>query len=75
MIKKIIFTISFLQILSYGFSQTPEQNQAKYWYYRYRLINDFMLIGKDRGCSLTADLQIKSFVNLKQICYLYPATQ
>ena len=25
--------------------QTPEQNHEKYWYYRYRLINNFMLVG------------------------------
>jgi hypothetical protein len=39
----------------YASAQTPQQNHLKYWYYRNRLVNDFMIgIGPDFGFSLPA---------------------
>jgi hypothetical protein len=35
-------------------AQTPDQNQSKYWYYRYRLLNNFLKVGDCRGCSTPA---------------------
>lgn len=36
------------------FCQDAQQNHEKYWYYRHRLINNFMLVGDCQGCSLPA---------------------
>ena len=37
-----------------GYSQTPFRNTEKYWWYRYRLVNDFMKIGDQCGESIPA---------------------
>ena len=36
------------------FAQTPYRNMEKYWWYRYRLVNDFMKIGPNCGESIPA---------------------
>ncbi|TAL62360.1 MAG: T9SS type A sorting domain-containing protein [Bacteroidetes bacterium] len=36
-------------------AQTAEQNHDKYWFYRYRLIRNFVKIGNCQGCSIPAD--------------------
>lgn len=33
-------------------AQDNQANHARYWYYRYRLINDFTIVGDCQGCSL-----------------------
>ena len=41
---------SILLILPFiGKSQTGEDNHRKYWYYRSRLVNDFMKVGLGQG--------------------------
>jgi len=45
-------------------AQSPNENLKKYWFYRYRLINDFMKIGANRGESIPAGLRrIKGNIN------------
>lgn len=58
--KKFILTITFvLQISSYFFvlAQDPLTNLKKYWHYRYRLVNYFMVIGDGPGKSLPAGVR------------------
>ena len=40
-----------------GAQTTNETNLAKYWHYRYRLVNYFMVIGSDHGESLPAGIR------------------
>ena len=50
---RIIFlqiVISHISIITI-FAQTPEKNLKKYWYYHYRMLNDFMVKGDCQGCS------------------------
>ena len=39
------------------FPQYDVENLRKYWYYRYRLINDFVKIGSNRGESIPARIR------------------
>ncbi len=59
-IAQIILLYISLTILFPGFlvGQTPEENAWKYWYYRWRLINDFLLIGDCHGCSIPASIRL-----------------
>ncbi len=62
---KQVFLIFFI-ILSgnFGFAQTPQLNEAKYYSYRSRLYNDFMIgVGSSAGLSLPAS--IRDTVNQK----------
>lgn len=53
MIYKIIFLIAvFITANLPGYSQGWYKNYEKYWYYRYRLVNDFMQVGPNCGQSL-----------------------
>jgi len=66
MIKKIILIILFCVIQLVGYAQNIEQNQTKYWYYRNRLINNFLKVGADQGCSLPSDARgHESYSSLK----------
>lgn len=54
-IKKIIIIV--VLVLGFGSTYAQTQNDAnynKYWYYRYRLIKDFMIVGLDQGMSIPA---------------------
>lgn len=53
MAKQIYFTLLCAAYLQAS-AQTPAQNHDKYWYYRYRLINNFLLVGDCQGCSIPA---------------------
>ncbi len=65
--KRIVIQITLLYIsltiLFPGFlvGQTPEENAWKYWYYRWRLINDFLLIGDCHGCSIPASIRLEYY--------------
>ncbi|MFH1319945.1 MAG: hypothetical protein ABII90_04740, partial [Bacteroidota bacterium] len=54
--KKLIF-ILFLVVPFIGIAQTSSENLKKYWYYRIRLINDFMKVGPDQGESIPAEVR------------------
>ena len=51
---KIILLFCFLFVCSPFQSQTIDNDKAhrRYWYYRTRMINDFMKISKDQGDDL-----------------------
>ncbi len=57
----IIYIIISLTIIFPGkiLGQNPMLNAWKYWYYRWRLINDFMLIGDCHGCSIPASVRLR----------------
>ena len=48
--KKII--LFFVLAVSIAKGQTDEQNHRKYWYYRSKLVNDFLLVGIGNGMSI-----------------------
>lgn len=50
--KKTAFIFLFLACSVRCFCQDHALNHEKYWYYRYRLINDFVKIGASQGCSM-----------------------
>jgi len=52
MSKKNLLNLLFIVCQSLVFAQTSEKNSEKYWYYRFRLINNFTLVGDCQGCSL-----------------------
>jgi len=52
--NKFITTLLFFCFAIKVFSQDAQENMNKYWYYRFRLLNDFMLVGDCQGCSLPA---------------------
>ncbi len=54
----VIFSIFPIKI---SFAQSPNMNGllAKYWFYRWRLRNDFMVMGEGPGQSLVADTRNK----------------
>src|ERR1700741_5409290 len=57
--NKIKIYISFalfisLVITEISSAQNDQLNHQKYWYYRWRLRNDFMIVGDCEGCSLPA---------------------
>ncbi len=52
--KSKILLITFYLISVVSFAQTPYRNIEKYWWYRYRLVNDFMKIGDQCGESIPA---------------------
>lgn len=51
----ILIILSFSLYNSY--SQNYSSNLQKYWWYRYRLVNDFMKVGLDFGESIPAELR------------------
>lgn len=52
--KKLILNILSILHFFILFSQTPNDNLKKYWYYRERLVNDFLKPGTLQGHSLPA---------------------
>ena len=56
--KYFSFILLFSVCCSTAFAQLTYQQavnaQRKYWYYRYRLLNDFLLEGDCQGCSIPA---------------------
>jgi len=54
--RNILAFFLFLNI-HFIISQTNEQNLEKYWHYRYRLTNYFMVVGDGAGESLPADIR------------------
>ncbi|MCK5079454.1 MAG: hypothetical protein KAR09_05895, partial [Bacteroidales bacterium] len=60
--RYIHITLFFILLLSTAagdiYAQTPQQNEAKYWEYRERLRNDFMIgIGPEMGMSTPASVR------------------
>jgi len=69
--RKILMIISLFGFFSHGYSQdplvydTPHNNSenlndannmlVRYWYYRWRLQNDFLIIGDQPGYSISAE--------------------
>lgn len=53
--NRIIIILFFIFCHLEVFSQSPVENHGKYWYYRYRLNNNFVKIGDCDGCSLPAE--------------------
>lgn len=49
--KKIKIIILFLVAITNLIAQNDLLNHKKYWYYRHRLLNDFMVKGDCQGCS------------------------
>jgi hypothetical protein len=47
----IVGIITVLLANAHCYGQSPQQNLKKYWYYRYRLMNNFMVKGDCQGCS------------------------
>ena len=53
--KKIFLILPlFILIIQDTTAQTWYSNMEKYWWYRYMLVNDFMLIGDECGMSIPA---------------------
>jgi hypothetical protein len=52
---KILIILLFLNLI--GFAQNAEQNLKKYWYYRERLVKNFMRVGNCQGCSMPASIR------------------
>ena len=52
--KKIIIVLLLFAFVSPVFAQTEELNLQKYWYYRYRLKQYFMVDGDGPGMSIPA---------------------
>lgn len=52
--KNIILMLLFIGVNSIGFTQTQNMSGdlTKYWFYRWRLRNDFMVMGSEQGQSL-----------------------
>jgi|GEM_PF-1493855 len=50
--KKLLFILLSIFIQIICFSQDYNALNSKYWYYRSRLRNDFMLVGSGPGCSI-----------------------
>ncbi len=64
--KKKLFILLFCIIQILGNAQTAEDNHEKYWFYRHRLINNFVKIGDCQGCSIPAEARGHSdFATLK----------
>ncbi len=58
--SKILITI--LTLVSWATTaQTPYRNVEKYWWYRYRLVNDFMKIGPECGESIPATVRWREY--------------
>jgi len=54
MIKKLLVILfGIIQII--GYAQTADENHEKYWFYRHRLINNFVKVGPEQGCSIPAE--------------------
>ncbi len=51
---KNIFCFLLLSISISSYAQNEFDNMHKYWYYRFRMKNDFMLLGKGQGMSIPA---------------------
>lgn len=47
--KKLISLIGLVLICQCALAQSFSQNLQKYWWYRYRLVNDFMKVGLGFG--------------------------
>ena len=61
--NKLIITIfCFLFIGNNAFCQNWYRNYEKYWWYRYRLVNDFMKVGPNHGESIPAYLRVKGYI-------------
>ncbi|MBI3502112.1 MAG: hypothetical protein HY063_09975 [Bacteroidetes bacterium] len=59
--KKIIFILLFMSEFG-AFAQSQSEidaakNLRKYWYYRYRFLNDYILVDDCQGCSLPASVR------------------
>ncbi len=52
--KKIYFIFINLIFITDLFAQSPAQNLQKYWYYRERLKNNYILVDDCIGCGVTA---------------------
>ena len=58
MLKKIIYFFILINSIELVVSQTltteeNQRNHRRYWYYRTRMINDFMKIGDEQGDCIT----------------------
>ncbi|HRO42991.1 MAG TPA: hypothetical protein PL009_09160 [Flavipsychrobacter sp.] len=59
--KALLLTLSvILSVPSFSQLSGWYQNLEKYWWYRYRLVNDFMKIGSNPGESIPAGHRIKT---------------
>jgi hypothetical protein len=57
--KKYLFIITLCLLAIHSLSQQPtDPLQAKYWYYRYRLTNDFMVKGSNNDCRTASGYSI-----------------
>src|SRR5882672_874050 len=65
---KFLFIALNLLIVNFTFSQIDhDKAHRRYWYYRTRLINDFMKIGKDQGdCIVICERNKNKTVNVSQ---------
>jgi hypothetical protein len=48
----LLLLLIFLMPQLFGQNSLNDLNYKKYWWYRYRLVNDFLVIGDCQGCSL-----------------------
>ena len=57
--RSLLIIIAGLFCCQWGYAQSTDSKlynaQSKYWFYRNRLINEFMKVGPGQGESLTAD--------------------
>ncbi|MBI3510555.1 MAG: T9SS type A sorting domain-containing protein [Bacteroidetes bacterium] len=57
--KKISLFFLFISLSIFVNAQNDQTNLDKYWHYRYRLVNDFMVVGDGPGMSLPACIRNK----------------
>lgn len=61
---RLVITLALCILCLNANSQDWYRNLEKYWWYRYRLVNDFMKVGPNCGESIPADYR-KLGINTK----------
>ena len=54
---KLIITFLFTLNVAISFAQSMQENLKRYWYYRQRFLNDYILVGDCDGCSVPANVR------------------
>lgn len=57
MVKRLWLLLLLIAVCSDSFAQNEQLNLQKYWHYRYRLVNYYLVVGEGPGMSLPADIR------------------
>ena len=55
--KKYVALFPLIIMSMQNFAQLNADVLDKYWYYRHRLVNDYLIIGGERGHSIPAEIR------------------